>query len=159
MGDFNGDGIPDLVAADSATGVVAVFIGKGDGTFAAAVDYSTGTGSKPLAVAVGDFNGDGKLDLAVALGNSASVTILMGKGDGTFQTARTVTTAGSALYDPVALTVADFNHDGRLDIATANSSVGASVLLGNGDGTFQAYKLLVQAKGRRGLPRRLQQRR
>jgi hypothetical protein len=146
-GDFNGDGIPDLVVPDSATGVVAVFLGKGDGTFAAAVDYSTGSGSKPLAVAVGDFNGDGKLDLAVALGNQAAVALLMGNGDGTFQAARTVTTASSALYYPVALTVADFNHDGRLDIATANNSVGASILLGNGDGTFQSYKSLGSSKG------------
>jgi hypothetical protein len=147
MGDFNNDGIPDLVVPDSATGVVAVFLGKGDGTFAAAVNYSTGSGSKPLAVAVGDFNGDGNLDLAVALGNQAAVAILLGKGDGTFQAARTVATAGSALYYPVALTVADFNHDGRLDIATANNSVGASVLLGNGDGSFQPYKSLGSSQG------------
>jgi hypothetical protein len=147
IGDFNGDGIPDLVAPDSATGVVAVFLGKGDGTFAPAVNYSTGTGSKPLAVAVGDFNGSGKLDLAVALGNIPAVAILMGNGDGTFQAARTVATAGSELYYPIALTVADFNHDGRLDIATANNSEGASVLLGNGDGTFQPYKLLGSSKG------------
>jgi hypothetical protein len=147
IGDFNGDGIPDLVAPDSATGVVAVFLGKGDGTFAAAVNYSTGSGSKPLAVAVGDFNGDGKQDLAVALGNKAAVAILLGKGDGTFGAASTVATAGSALYYPVALVVADFNHDGRLDIATANNSVGASVLLGNGDGSFQPYKLLGSSKG------------
>ena len=147
IGDFNGDGIPDLVVPDSATGVVAVFLGKGDGTFAAAVDYSTGAGSKPLAVAVGDLNGDGKQDLAVALGNKAAVAILMGKGDGTFGAANTVTTEGSALYYPVALTLADFNHDGRLDIATANNSVDVSVLLGNGDGSFQPYKLLGSSKG------------
>jgi hypothetical protein len=147
MGDFNGDGIPDLVAPDSATGVVAVFLGKGDGTFAAAVNYSTGSGSKPLEVVTGDFNADGKLDLAVALGNQAAIAVLMGVGDGTFQAARIVTTASSVLYYPVALTVADFNHDGRLDIATANNSVGASVLLGNGDGTFQTYKSLGSSKG------------
>ncbi len=147
LGDFNGDGIPDLVVPDSATGVVAVFLGKGDGTFAAAVDYTTGYGSKPLAVAVGDFNGDGKLDLAVALGNTAAVAILLGNGDGTFQAPRTIPTVGSGLYFPVALTVADFNHDGRLDIATANYTLGVSVLLGNGDGSFQPYKLLGSSKG------------
>ena len=142
LGDFNNDGIPDLVTPDSATGVVAVFLGKGDGTFAPAVDYSTGPGSQPLAVAVGDFNGDGNLDLAVALGNQAAVAILLGNGDGTFQPPRIVPTAGSALYYPLALAVADFNHDGRLDIATANNNLGASVLLGNGDGTFQPHTLL-----------------
>jgi hypothetical protein len=147
LGDFNGDGIPDLVTPDSATGAVAVFLGKGDGTFAAAASYSTGLASRPVAVAVGDFNGDGKLDLAVALANQAAVAILMGNGDGTFQTARPVATAGSGLYYPVGLVVADFNRDGRLDIATANNTQGASVLLGNGDGTFRSYKLLGSSKG------------
>jgi hypothetical protein len=147
LGDFNGDGIPDLAAPDSATGVVAIFLGKGDGTFQPAMNASTGQGSTPLAIAVADFNGDGKLDLAVALGNQAAVAILLGNGDGTFQPPRIVSTAGSALYYPVALTVGDFNHDGRLDIATANNSVGASLMLGNGDGSFQPYKLLGSSQG------------
>lgn len=146
LGDFNNDGIPDAAVPDSATGTVAIFLGKGDGTFQPAINASTGAGSTPLAVAVGDFNGDGKLDLAVALGNQAAVAILLGKGDGTFQAPRTYSTAGSTLYYPVALTVADLNHDGRLDIATANNSVGATVLLGNGDGSFQPYKLLGSSK-------------
>ncbi len=147
FGDFNGDGIPDLAAPDSATGVVAIFLGKGDGTFQPAKFASTGTGSMPLALAVGDFNADGKLDLAVALGNLGAVAILLGNGDGTFQPPRIFATAGSALYHPVALTVGDFNHDGRLDIATANNTLGASVLLGNGDGSFQPYKLLGSSPG------------
>ena len=142
IGDFNGDGIPDLAVPDSASGVVAVFLGKGDGTFQAAVSTSTGSGSMPLAVAVGDFNADGKPDLAVAVGNRGAVAILLGNGDGTFQSARMVATAGSGLYYPLGLVVADLNHDGRLDIATANNSYGVSVLLGNGDGTFQPYRLL-----------------
>lgn len=147
VGDFNGDGIPDLAAPDSATGVVAVFLGKGDGTFQPAKFASTGTGSMPLALAAADFNADGKLDLAVALGNQGAVAILLGNGDGTFQPPRLVTTAGSALYHPVALTVGDFNHDGRLDIATANNTLGASVLLGTGDGSFQPYRLLGSSDG------------
>ena len=147
VGDFNGDGIPDLAAPNSATGAVAVFLGKGDGTFQAAKFASTGQGTMPLALAVADFNGDGMLDLAVALGNQGAIAILLGNGDGTFQPPREVPTAGSGLYYPVALTLGDFNHDGRLDIATANNSIGASVLLGNGDGTFQPYKLLGSSSG------------
>lgn len=147
VGDFNGDGIPDLAAPDSATGAVAVFLGKGDGTFQPAKFASTGAGSMPLALAAGDFNADGKADLAVALGSQGAVAILLGNGDGSFQPPRFVATAGSALYHPVALTVGDFNHDGRLDIATANNTLGASVLLGNGDGSFQSYKLLGSSAG------------
>jgi hypothetical protein len=146
VGDFNNDGIPDLVVANSATGVVAVFLGKGDGTFAAAVTYSTGTGSQPLAVAVGDFNGDGNLDLAVALGNKAAVAILMGTGNGTFGAYSTIATSNSNLYFPVALTVGDFNHDGRLDIATADNTQDVSLLLGNGNGTFQTSKTIATSK-------------
>ena len=145
--DFNGDGIEDLAVPDSATGVVAVFLGKGDGTFQPAMNASTGLGSTPLALAVGDFNGDGKPDMAVALGNIAAVAILLGNGDGTFAPAQTIPTAGSILYYPIALAVGDFNHDGRLDIATANNQVGVSVLLGNGNGSFQPYKSLGTDKG------------
>lgn len=145
--DFNNDGIPDLAAPDSATGVVAVFLGKGDGTFQPAVSVSTGSGSTPLALAAADFNADGNIDLAVALGNQPAVAILLGNGDGTFQPPRVVSSAGSTLYYPVALAIADFNHDGRLDLATANNSIGASVLLGNGDGSFQPYKSLGSDKG------------
>jgi hypothetical protein len=147
MGDFNNDGIPDLAVPDSTTGDVAVFLGKGDGTFQPAMSTSTGANSIPLALAAGDFNADGKLDLAVALGNQAAVAILLGNGDGTFEPPKLVTTAGSVLYYPVALTVGDFNHDGRLDIATANHAYGASVLLGDGDGTFAPYKLLGSSDG------------
>jgi hypothetical protein len=84
VGDFNGDGIPDM--AVTSYNVVNILLGKGDGTFQAPVGY--GAGSSAYAVAVGDFNGDGKLDLVVTDAFSASnIVVLMGNGDGTFQPA------------------------------------------------------------------------
>jgi hypothetical protein len=83
IGDFNGDGKLDAVVVEDQNSSVAVLLGKPDGTFQAAVAYSTLSG--PISVAVADFNGDGRLDLAVTDGGSF-VSILLGNGDGTFQT-------------------------------------------------------------------------
>ena len=73
VGDFNGDGKPDLAVANYNSNNVSVLLGNGDGSFQAAQDF--GAGSNPYSVAVGDFNGDDKPDLAVANGRNVSVLI------------------------------------------------------------------------------------
>jgi uncharacterized repeat protein (TIGR01451 family) len=146
LGDFNGDTKADLVVANSGPpeeftgGDLSVLLGNGDGTFAAAVSY-TGSFSHPASVAIGDFNGDGHQDLVVVnsrvhtFSNPIWVSILLGNGNGTF--------ASGVAYgvDVFALSVAvaDFNADGKTDLAVANSgSNDVSILLGNGNGTFPA---------------------
>ena len=151
VGDFNGDGKLDLAVANAGSANISIFLGKGDGTFLVAVNY--GTGPNPVSVAVGDFNRDGKPDLAVANNGAASgspykplinasVSVLLGNGDGTFQTAVNF----DAGLSPFSVVLGDFNGDDQLDLAVANEgglmwpnqfSRGVSVLLGNGDGTFQ----------------------
>ena len=101
-------------------------------------NFVTGVGSN--SVVIGDFNRDGKLDLAVANIADNTVSVLLGHGDGTFRPAVNYR-AGSGL-ETYSMTVGDFNRDGKLDLAvtedsgTTNSG-SVSVLLGNGDGTFQ----------------------
>ena len=134
VGDFNGDGKPDLAVVNNNNNNVSVLLGNGDGTFQAAVDY--GAGDFPRWVAVGDFNGDGKPDLVVAAEFSNAVSVLLGNGDGTF---RPATSYLAGTY-PWSVAVGDFNGDGKLDLVVTNADVSGnnvSVLLGNGDGTFR----------------------
>jgi len=136
VADVNRDGKLDVVVA-SESGTVAILLGNGDGTFKPALIYATG-GNTTTSVAVGDFNGDGKLDLVVSNFYSDNVTMLLGNGDGTFQPAREIQNFGPGTF-PLAVAVADFNGDGRADVAVANIAANTvAVLLGNGDGTFQA---------------------
>ena len=136
VGDFNGDGRLDLVLTDTSYWRLFLFVGNGDGTFQTA--RQVGGGAVPDFVAVGDFNGDGVLDLAVAveddLNDYGRVLVLLGNGDGTFQSPLAVATGD----DGTSLAIGDFNGDGKPDLAVGNEAFNdVWVLLGNGDGTFQ----------------------
>lgn len=116
VGDFNGDGNADLAAGGGATFPyshnITVHLGMGNGSFAAPLFVEGGGG----ALAAADLNGDGLTDLAVQAGHE-HLRALLSKGDGTFAVAATPSAGGT---NPVALAVADFNKDGRPDIAVAN---------------------------------------
>ena len=129
-GDFNGDGAPDLVTSDSSLPGASVLMSNQKTS--TVTSYSTCT--TPAAVALGDFNGDGAADMAVVNAGCNSVTIRLGNGDGTFQSA---TTSYTVQNNPSAIAIGDFNGDGKLDVAVTNkSSNSVSILIGNGDGTF-----------------------
>jgi hypothetical protein len=138
-GDFNGDGKADVVVVNDQGGTISIFFGDGTGGLTAPSTVSVG-GIFPEQIVVGDFNGDGKVDLAVANVYSKTVAILLGNGNGTFAPPRLVTVGGQ----PFNLAVADLNRDGKLDLVVVDGSDGMTsaqtveVLLGNGDGTFQA---------------------
>ncbi|MGA2136270.1 MAG: VCBS repeat-containing protein [Bryobacteraceae bacterium] len=137
IGDFNGDGKPDLAVIVS--GELGVMLGDGTGNFAAPTALAP-LGNSPTWVAVGDFDNDGKLDAVVAnygLEGKASISVLLGNGNGTFQP-QTTLPALAADADPSDVEVADLNGDGNLDIVSANNNESyLSVYLGNGNGTFQ----------------------
>jgi hypothetical protein len=141
IGDFNGDGKLDVVAAvggengPASSGALTFLPGNGDGTFGTPV-------SLPLAAAVenlvaGDFNGDGKLDVASGTGS-----IFLGDGSGKFQQSSTPFFSGAQIgltgsAGLLKLTAGDFNKDGKLDLAGSNGNQ-ILIFLGAGDGTFHS---------------------
>jgi FG-GAP-like repeat/Bacterial Ig-like domain (group 3) len=160
--DINADGKADLLVGQNsapgfgADGTVAVLLGNGDGTFQPAQNYDAGgvasgpDGLGSISLAVVDVNGDGKLDVltgipgATSQGSVGEVGVLLGNGDGTFQSPQTYPSGG---YGVTSIAAADVNVDGKQDAVVSNacepdsetcSQGSISILIGNGDGTFQA---------------------
>jgi hypothetical protein len=147
VGDFNGDGKPDLVVVGQVSGttqsLLTVFLGHGDGTFTPGYSTKFLTGDQPLNVWVGDFNGDGNEDVLVYASSSfplGSVYEFLGKGDGTFAPVKVV------LSNVGPLAVGDLNHDGLEDIVEMVEPLTGSsiriplqfaIYLGQPDGSFK----------------------
>jgi hypothetical protein len=141
IGDFNKDGKLDLAIGEQFAGIsqVQIYLGSGDGTFQLEESYAVG--ADPTSIAVADLRNDGKLDLAVGCSGGIGVSVLLGNGDGRFQQAVDYAVPGGGYW----VAAEDLNGDGKPDIAVANFSVPGSppttvvsVLLGNGNGTFEA---------------------
>jgi Flp pilus assembly secretin CpaC len=157
VGEFKNDGSGnlDIAVTDMANSRVMILLGNGDGTFQAPVAYPTG--SNPVALVAQDFDGDGNPDLAVVNkgdGTTAStVSVLLGKKtggvqDGTFA-AKTDYSVG---VSPSAITTADFNGDGNVDLAVTNLVDNTvSILPGKGDGTFSLQKTFATGNGPAGI--------
>jgi FG-GAP-like repeat len=140
--DLNGDGRPDLAGAGA--NAVSVMLANGDGTFRAKTDFPIGTQTQ--AVAAGDFNSDGKVDLVVTLNSpQLSLALLTGTGTGIFNAPTFFPNTSG--FDSPAIVATDLNGDGRLDLvvmhniacftAPCRAARSITVLLGNGNGTFQ----------------------
>jgi uncharacterized protein (TIGR03437 family) len=138
-GDFNGDGIPDVAWVDALSlGKINILIGNGDGTFQPAVTYPvTASATYPLvSILACDLNNDGNTDLAVYGPSTDRVSVLLGRGDGTFRASTDYLIGGSA--GGVGMDAGDFNGDGIPDLVlTGESGSAVTFLLGNGDGSFR----------------------
>jgi hypothetical protein len=113
-GDLSGDGRPDLMVG--GTDKVSVLLGKSDGTFLSPVTYAiNGNNSSLLFGSITDLNLDGRLDLIVGNKSALTISVLLGKGDGTFLSKVEYVTGDL----PSAVATADLNSDGRPDFITA----------------------------------------
>ena len=140
--DLNGDGKVDLAGA--GLNAVSVMLGNGDGTFRPRTDFNVG--AQAQAVAAGDFNSDGKVDLVATLNSpQLSLALLTGTGTGTFNAPTFFPNTSG--FDSPAIVATDLNGDGRLDLvvmhtiacftAPCRAARSITILLGNGNGTFQ----------------------
>ena len=143
--DLNGDGKLDIVVLNSTDNTISVLLGNGDGTFkaqtAAEASAQTGTpaptyptGQGPLSLVVADMNGDGIPDIVTANFTDSTLSVLTGKGDGTFKL-RTALLTG---LGPIFVTAADLNNDGKMDLLVNNNLDDTlGVLLNAGKGLFR----------------------
>ncbi|MFY9676096.1 MAG: FG-GAP-like repeat-containing protein [Terriglobales bacterium] len=142
LGDVNGDKKIDVVTTSVNSGggcvnnEVGVLLGSGKGKFKAPVFYSTGTTQQSYNATLADLRGKGLLDIIVS-NNDGSISVLLNNGKGVYGTANVI--SGASGSEGAAIAVGDFNNDGKLDLALSNySGTAINILLGKGDGTFQA---------------------
>jgi hypothetical protein len=146
-GDLTGDGKPEIVTANCSVGNISVYANKGDGTFNTAAYYNAAYDTPPgltgivadvypYAVTIADVNRDGKADVISTNYYGGDVTILLGNGDGTLQSATMGYAVGGFPYSPAI--VADFNGDGLPDIVVPDEEYSLVYMKGYGDGTFRA---------------------
>jgi hypothetical protein len=149
LGDFTDDGRLDVLAGTGdnfrsrfVTLIPSVLLLAGDGLGGLGPAIRVGLPGAPFtSLAVGDFSGDGQLDFATAIAADSTVQVMLGHGNGTFASVRTFATGNL----PTGIVAADFSGDGRVDLATTGGRSGfarsdVSVLLGNGDGSFQPIR-------------------
>lgn len=118
LGDFNGDGKPDLAVGNNTSKNISVLLGNGDGTFGARTDYDVG--QPAYGVVITDLNSDGKLDIVAETSFSLTegFSVLLGNGNGTFQTRVDYLFPGMA--QPKSILASDLNNDTKPDIVVAN---------------------------------------
>jgi len=139
VGDFDGDGIADLAVVNARSNDLWVLLGRGDGTFE---KRSILDAVRPVALVVVDLNGDGYEDLAVTSlgqfsGYPGTLSVFLGRGDGTFRETRELATSA----EPYSIAAADFNDDGFPDLVISHwFAANVAVMLGNGDGSFQVAR-------------------
>ncbi len=143
IADVNRDGIVDILATQSATGSLLVYLGIGDGTLNPSA-AAFAVGNAPTAVVVADLNNDGRIDAITCSPTDGTYSVLMGNGDGTFQP-RVAAPAGIA--SPNLLALVDLNGDARLDLILSGLSQNLAVRFGNGNGTFGPATTYVSVNG------------
>lgn len=137
VADFNHDGLADVVTADYHGESVSLLFGVGDGTLQAPRHYPTEVGAATSNLAVGDLNGDGDLDVVATNPGTGSISLFLGRSDGTLNAAVNLPVGQNRNSAPFSAAIGDFDGDGRNDVAIADM-IGRNVVvrLGNGDGTL-----------------------